>query len=579
MVSHNNNTGPGPRFFSALILLLTALLCANLFAQEEPVKEIDASEYLIDPSKPDFPQHEKNFLESKQVVKMCVDPDWMPMERIHNGSHEGIAADFLNIIERRLGIPVKLVVTNSWTESLDFAKARKCDIFSLAMATPERLEYMLFTKPYLRLPLVVATLKDKPFIDDVTTITDRKLGVVKGYAFGELLRKKYPGMQIEDTASLNDGLSKVERGELYGMIDTLASVGFAIQQRYPELKIAGKFDDNWELGIGVRNDEPLLNDIFERIIETITAAESQEIINRWISVKYEKGTDYTLLVRLAGIVLIFLIFIFYRQNLLKQHKQNLEKIVLERTSELEAAIIKAEEANAEKSRFLANMSHELRTPMHAIMSFSNLGLKHVDDERIRNYLEKINTSGRRLTNLLNDLLDLSKLEAGKFKADLKKHDLAEIASVAIAELSSLVKDKSISLEVSTSASTIGYFDQKLITQVIINLLSNAIKYSPESSEIKINILNENNESGEFLVFEVSDQGMGIPDDELQEVFDKFVQSTKSRSDSGGTGLGLPISQEIIELHRGKIWAESPPSGEESGTKFIFQIPIIPIGQA
>jgi signal transduction histidine kinase len=117
------------------------------------------------------------------------------------------------------------------------------------------------------------------------------------------------------------------------------------------------------------------------------------------------------------------------------------------------------------------------------------------------------------------------------------------------------------------------FDKKLITQVVVNILSNGIKFSPENSSIYISTRNEQIGSTEMLVFSVIDEGIGIPDDELDDVFDSFVQSTKTRSDSGGTGLGLPISSEIIELHQGKIWAESPPENKTIGTALIFQIPL------
>jgi len=233
----------------------------------------------------------------------------------------------------------------------------------------------------------------------------------------------------------------------------------------------------------------------------------------------------------------------------------------------------AEKANETKSRFLANMSHELRTPMHAILSFTNLARKRVDDEKAINFLEKIHTSGVRLTNMLNDLLDLSKLEAGKLVPDFREHDFIAVVKASIDEIHSLLKDKNISVRMEYDAALPSCFDKKLITQVIVNILSNAIKFSPENSSIDISIWNERIWETEMLVFSVTDQGIGIPRDELKDVFDSFVQSTKTRSDSGGTGLGLPISKEIIELHHGDIWAESPPRGKVVGTAFIFQIPL------
>lgn len=255
--------------------------------------------------------------------------------------------------------------------------------------------------------------------------------------------------------------------------------------------------------------------------------------------------------------------------------QRLEELVKIRTQDLEKAKSSAEKANEEKSRFLANMSHELRTPMHAIMNFSSLGINRSENEKIRHYLENIHTSGERLTNLLNDLLDLSKLESGKMVAEYAKNDLSDIANTALSELSSLIQKKNIQIIFDNDENINGYFDSKLIIQVVINLLSNAIKFSPENSSIEISVSKTTgllNGGEEILKLSVVDRGIGIPEDEKKVIFDSFVQSSKTRSDGGGTGLGLPISKEIIELHNGRIWAESPPAGENSGTEFIFEIP-------
>jgi PAS domain S-box-containing protein len=258
----------------------------------------------------------------------------------------------------------------------------------------------------------------------------------------------------------------------------------------------------------------------------------------------------------------------------KEYAIQLENEVFVRTNELIEAKEIAEKANLEKSRFLANMSHELRTPMHAILSFSHLGLKNAKDGKIRNYLEKIHFSGERLTKLLDDLLDLSKLESGKLTADFKQANLMELVNNCLSEVDSLISQKGLNITFhSDQESSLVEIDEKLIHQVMINLLSNAIKFSPVEGEIAIKIHHCSHFGQASLQLSVSDEGVGIPYDELEDVFDKFVQSSKTRSGGGGTGLGLPISREIINLHRGKIWAESPTAGKKAGSSFIFFIPV------
>ena len=234
------------------------------------------------------------------------------------------------------------------------------------------------------------------------------------------------------------------------------------------------------------------------------------------------------------------------------------------------AKLQAEHASMAKSRFLANMSHELRTPMHAIMSFSSLAIQRTDDEKIQRYLENIHTSGERLTRLLDDLLDLSKLESGKLIAEFSEYDLTDIVYKVIDEIGILVQKNNVSLDFSCNTPHVIHLDKKLITQVIVNLISNAIKFSRENGDIQISI--SGNED-QFIVFSVVDEGIGIPEDELKDIFNSFVQSSHTTSNAGGTGLGLAISKEIIELHNGRIWAESPPAGKEIGSAFYFQLPV------
>ena len=246
--------------------------------------------------------------------------------------------------------------------------------------------------------------------------------------------------------------------------------------------------------------------------------------------------------------------------------------------QLIAAKESAEMANREKSRFLSNMSHELRTPMHAILSFASMALKKPDDqEKVVRYLNNIKISGNRLTNLLNDLLDLAKLESGKIELDLNIEDVTAVVEYALTEVESLIAEKSITIEFDNSQYFECYLDRKLIIQVLINLFSNAIKFSP--SESKISILLDKHEMvlgdgiQEAIKISVIDEGIGIPQNELGHVFDKFIQSSKTQTQAGGTGLGLPITKEIIELHSGKIWAESSSGNLDKGSVFKILLPV------
>ena len=254
--------------------------------------------------------------------------------------------------------------------------------------------------------------------------------------------------------------------------------------------------------------------------------------------------------------------------------ENLELRVAERTADLQEARKAAEAASRVKSDFLSNISHELRTPMHAILNCAKLGITHLQDgnlEKIQKYLGNIHMSGRRLSFLLNDLLELSRMEAGKVRPNLQKCNLLEIIQVSSVELETLKAEKNINLILhSGTTNPSARCDRQQILQVFINLYSNAIKYSPVGGTIAITIADsETGQGAPALLCSVEDQGIGIPANELEAVFDKFVQSSKTRTGAGGTGLGLAICKEIVELHKGKIWAENRPAGGA-----LFQVLLI-----
>ncbi|MGQ9600688.1 MAG: response regulator, partial [Anaerolineae bacterium] len=229
-----------------------------------------------------------------------------------------------------------------------------------------------------------------------------------------------------------------------------------------------------------------------------------------------------------------------------------------------------EEVDRLKSQFLANMSHELRTPLNSIIGFSRVILKGIDGpvtKQQQQDLEAIYNSGQHLLGLINDILDISKIEAGKMELSFQPIDFGEVIRGVMSTAIALVKNKPIELQQSVSADLPAVIaDERRIRQVLLNLVSNAAKFTDEGF-IRVEATCDE----EFVTVSVADSGIGIPSDKLPHIFEAFTQvDTSPARKYGGTGLGLAISKSFIELHGGKIWVKSE-SGK--GSTFTFRLPI------
>jgi PAS domain S-box-containing protein len=243
------------------------------------------------------------------------------------------------------------------------------------------------------------------------------------------------------------------------------------------------------------------------------------------------------------------------KDALQRHNTDLAGLVREQTAQLQVAKDAAERANSAKSDFLANMSHELRTPLHGILSFARFGVKRwsaVDREKLLLYFQRIEATGQTLLKLLNELLDLAKLEAGGVTLECEAVSLGAVVEDVCAEFAALAREKNIGLRITAGdADLLAWGDREKLAQVVRNLVGNALKFTPAGGEINVTLSSGQND----IVVSVHDTGPGIPDDECEAVFDKFAQSNRNRNDAGGTGLGLAICRQLVTLHNGNLRAE------------------------
>jgi PAS domain S-box-containing protein len=264
---------------------------------------------------------------------------------------------------------------------------------------------------------------------------------------------------------------------------------------------------------------------------------------------------------------------------LQQAHDELERRVAKRTRDLENSKKAAEAASLAKSEFLANMSHELRTPLNHIIGFTEI----VADEHFgqlndtqKEYLSDVIGSSRHLLALINDILDISKLEAGKLDFEPAKIRLKHILVSSLV----MIKDKSLKRGIQTQTEFVDLpktidADERKLKQILYNLLSNAVKFTSDKGFIKLKArtINDSQNNSRMVEISVQDSGIGLSPSDINRIFKPFEQVESSRSRRfHGTGLGLSLTKVLVELHKGKIWAES--DGLNKGSTFYFRIPFV-----
>lgn len=281
---------------------------------------------------------EKVYLEKQPGITYCANPDWMPLERIASGgSHEGMVADYLRLMADRIGINLTLLPTESSAQSLEFARNRRCDIMSAAFETAEASRHMNFTRPYLRLPLVVAVQEDEIFVDGLKALKGETVGVPAGYGLQMRLQRDYPELKVLEVAGIKEGLQLVEEGRIFGLVGAIAPIGHGIRQhRFLNIKIGGRLDEDWKLAVAVRNDSPELLSMFNKATDYISEQEHTEVFQRWVGVKFEHGVDYDLIWKLviAGSLLLLAI-IAWNRKLSRLNRQLSQEVSLRQSAELE----------------------------------------------------------------------------------------------------------------------------------------------------------------------------------------------------------------------------------------------------
>ncbi|MDP2850344.1 MAG: diguanylate cyclase [Sulfuricurvum sp.] len=314
--------------------LYKQILHAGMIQGDQKIRQFLFQD-IIDSAKNDqLTESEKSYLNQKKKITMCVDPEWYPLEAIRNGKHIGIASDIMKSFESKIGIPIELIPTATWNESLLRVQNRQCDILSMASKTLDRESYLYFTSAYMSLPYVMVTTKEKPFTESIDALNGMKIGIVKGYEIFDRIKKLYPDLNIIEVESISDGLKKVENGQLYGYIDNLVVASSYIQKEYAgSLKVSSRLQEKDELRVAVRNDNPVLYGVFEKMVVQLDDETMQKSYNRWTStIEQVAWFDRSLIGKALLVIFLLLVAFLWRYILLKRYNTRL--LVLSTTDKL-----------------------------------------------------------------------------------------------------------------------------------------------------------------------------------------------------------------------------------------------------
>lgn len=516
-------------------------------------------------------EQEISFIKEHPIIRLGVDPGFVPFEFIdEDGEYKGIAADYLALISEKTGMQFEVVKGLTWPEAYDMALAGDIDALPAVGKTSERDEHFLLSEPYYYFKRVIVTRVTDASISGMDDLKGITVAVQRNSSHHSYLLS-YPEINLSLYDSVEAALTAVATGTEKAFIGNLATTNYLIRSNgMTNLRfISFEPEKQQALYFAVRKDWPELVSIFDKAMNAITDSEKQAINNKWIDL--ETDINYGPIIRVlviigAFIAIVLAVSFFWIARLRKEIRQ---RILIQ--FDLEKAKQQADEANEFKSSFMARMSHEIRTPLNAITGMAYLLKKTTLTLTQKMYADRITQASSNMLSIINDILDYSKIEAGKVELETASFSMDQVIQDVVNIVSYKIEEQEIGFKLSKDPLVPNWFfgDSKRIEQVLLNVLNNAAKFT-NKGEVSLDIRLIAKEKEKYhLSFTIKDTGIGMTEEQVNKLFTPFIQGDSSINRRfGGTGLGLSIVKNLLDMMGGQIQVFSTP-GE--GSTFIIHL--------
>ena len=515
-----------------------------------------------------FTEHERQWIRDHPVIEFAGYPDWQPFESVHRGKVSGLSLEYLGAISKISGLTFRPVLESDINQARAALAKGSLDLLPVVTAQnngadASGMPSQMLSAPYFVGTAVIITRDSMPAIYDLDRLQGQRVAVREHGIMHRLLKERYPGIVLLPMSSPEQELQAVASGVADAAIDVDALL-MPLWRRgaYNNLHVSGTVNDALlNVRMRVRDDEPELRSIIDKSLATLTAKQTDDMMEHWMIDSDYGAPSWTVLFRFyspafigisAALFLLVMLYFFARRD---RHR--------------------AIRSEREKAQFLATMSHEIRLPTSALLSAVELLRSTRLDAHQTKIIDTATASADALLRLIDNVLDISKLEVNGLKLERLPVNLQKVADDIVNVVLHKANEKRIPVHVDLNlqAGHTVMTDPTRLQQVLINLLSNAIKFTARGS-ITLEMTVHPREGTELpaqLTVRVKDTGIGIAANRRNQLFQAYIQADSSiQRRYGGTGLGLNICRQLVELMGGTI-ALTSELGQ--GTTVSFTIPV------